>query len=99
MNDLDLLLFGNPSGVGLYDMGRGYGVGGGRGGKEAALVTPISPLELDGGGGVGSFGREFTGLDMLEMDFEFFQLGGSPVSPPSPHGADAVVGRKGLVGL
>ncbi len=69
MGELDLLLFGEPSGVSTtrINAGRGMGVGEREEGRE------VSPLEAD---------VDVTGGMDWEMEFEF-QMG-SPVSPVSP---------------
>ena len=91
MNDLDFLLFGNPSGMGPAAPPSHSGVVVSRlamppvsaaaaassGGSASAMA--ISPLELDGVGG-----------GAVDWDMEFdFQLG-SPVSPLSPASAGRV---------
>lgn len=88
VNELDLLLFGNPSGVGnavdLGLVGPGAPRVGGMG--KGVAVTEVSPLELDFFETTRGLGRKGSGGGggAVDWDLEFeFQLG-SPVSPLTP---------------
>jgi hypothetical protein len=103
MNDLDLLLFGNPSGVGggdvhnLDNMGGGGAAGTGKGTvMETALFRPVLPASATTAS-ISPLELDATPAVSLgaDWDMEFdFQLG-SPVSPLSP----ASGGKKGIVGM
>jgi hypothetical protein len=105
MNDLDLLLFGDPSGTiataaPYYQAGMGMGMGA----EGAELVMPLPVSGAVKGGGSASFSSGMIsplelddsfggGGGRMDWDMEFdFQLG-SPVSPLSP----AEGGRKGFM--
>jgi hypothetical protein len=108
MNNLDLLLFGNPSGVGggvLSDTLDNVGtMGGGRGGggaawtgtgMETALFRPVLPASATTAS-ISPLELDAPVVSLgSDWDMEFdFQLG-SPVSPLSP----ASWGKKGVVGV